>query len=84
LTEIRAPLPAVEEQERVVDTLDTLLEDNQRLESIYQRMLAALEVLKKSLLHQAFTGNFRLSCQTTAAIQHHPLKRRTAARDPVV
>jgi type I restriction enzyme S subunit len=28
----------------------------QRLESIYQQKLAALEVLKKSLLHQAFTG----------------------------
>ena len=32
-------------------------EETQRLESIYQRKLAALEALKKSLLHQAFTGN---------------------------
>jgi len=28
----------------------------QRLESIYQRKLAALETLKKSLLYQAFSG----------------------------
>ena len=28
----------------------------QRLESLYQRKLAALEALKKSLLHQAFSG----------------------------
>ena len=28
----------------------------QRLESIYQRKLAALDDLKKSLLHQAFSG----------------------------
>ena len=30
----------------------------QRLESIYQRKLAALDALKKSLLHQAFSGQF--------------------------
>ena len=30
--------------------------ETRRLESIYQRKLAALEELKKSLLHQAFTG----------------------------
>ena len=30
--------------------------DTQRLESIYQRKLAALDELKKSLLHRAFTG----------------------------
>ena len=30
--------------------------ETQRLESIYQQKLAALEALKKSLLHQAFTG----------------------------
>ena len=36
--------------------LDALREETQRLESIYQRKLAALEALKKSLLHQAFSG----------------------------
>jgi hypothetical protein len=30
--------------------------ETQRLESIYQQKLAALEELKKSLLHQAFSG----------------------------
>ena len=30
--------------------------ETQRLESIYQRKLAALDDLKKSLLHQAFSG----------------------------
>lgn len=56
LKEIKVPLPSVKEQERVVDDLDALREETERLESIYQRKLAALEVLKKSLLHQAFTG----------------------------
>ena len=31
-------------------------EATQRLASLYERKLAALEVLKKSLLHRAFTG----------------------------
>lgn len=36
--------------------MDGLREETQRLESIYQRKLAALDELKKSLLHQAFSG----------------------------
>jgi len=30
--------------------------ETQRLASLYRQKLAALEALKKSLLHQAFTG----------------------------
>ena len=30
--------------------------ETQRLASLYERKLAALEALKKSLLHQAYTG----------------------------
>jgi type I restriction enzyme S subunit len=52
----RIPLPSVSEQPRVVQQLDSLREDTQRLARIYERKLAALEALKKSLLHQAFTG----------------------------
>ncbi|MBT9462144.1 MAG: restriction endonuclease subunit S, partial [Rugosibacter sp.] len=37
-------------------TLDALHEETQRLESLYQQKLAALDDLKKSLLHQAFSG----------------------------
>ncbi len=44
------------EQAAIVDELDAPRDETQRLESIYQRKLAALEALKKSLLHQAFTG----------------------------
>ena len=35
---------------------DALSEETQRLAAIYQQKHAALEALKKSLLHQAFTG----------------------------
>jgi type I restriction enzyme S subunit len=47
--------PSVREQPSIVKTLDALREQTQRLESIYQRKLEALEALKKSMLHQAFT-----------------------------
>ena len=43
-------------QKVVIVKLDELSAETQRLESIYQRKLAMLDELKKSLLHQAFTG----------------------------
>ncbi len=44
------------EQKEIVATLASLREETQRLATLYTRKLAALEALKKSLLHQAFTG----------------------------
>ncbi|MDP3230569.1 MAG: restriction endonuclease subunit S [Acidovorax sp.] len=44
------------EQQKIVDEIETLLEQTQRLAFIYQQKLAALDELKKSLLHQAFSG----------------------------
>jgi len=49
-------LPNIAEQERLADCFDDLRAETQRLESLYQRKLDALEELKKSLLHQAFRG----------------------------
>jgi type I restriction enzyme, S subunit len=51
------PRPPIAEQRRIADNLEALRAETQRLASLYQRKLAALEALKKSLLHQAFTGN---------------------------
>ncbi len=48
--------PPVAEQRRIADSLENLRTETQRLESIYQQKVAALEVLKKALLHQAFSG----------------------------
>ena len=50
------PLPAIEEQRRIVSAWDSLQAETQRLARLYEQKLAALEALKKSLLHQAFTG----------------------------
>ena len=43
-------------QRATVAKLSAVNEETRRLESLYQRKLAALDELKKSLLHQAFTG----------------------------
>lgn len=47
---------STKEQQTIVAKLDALREETQRLESLYQCKLAALDELKKSLLHQAFSG----------------------------
>ena len=49
-------LPPLDEQQRIVSTMDSLRKETEHLESLYEQKLAALEALKKSLLHQAFTG----------------------------
>ena len=47
---------ALSEQKRKVEKLDLLTQQTHHLEAIYQQKLTALEELKKSLLHQAFSG----------------------------
>ncbi len=47
---------SLEVQQEIVTKLDSLSAETQRLESLYQQKLAALDALKKSLLHQAFSG----------------------------
>jgi type I restriction enzyme S subunit len=57
LNSIPIPIPKnVNEQATIVAGIELLSVETQRLESLYQRKLAALEALKKSLLHQAFNG----------------------------
>jgi type I restriction enzyme, S subunit len=43
-------------QKRIAANLESLRAETQRLASLYQRKLQALDDLKKSLLHQAFSG----------------------------
>jgi len=50
------PTPPVAEQKKIAAKLESLVAETQRLATIYARKLAALDDLKKSLLHQAFTG----------------------------
>ena len=50
------PVPPVSVQLRLVESFGALSEQVKVLASVYQRKLAALDELKMSLLHQAFTG----------------------------
>ena len=54
--EFRVFLPDVKKQKQLAANLDDLHEETQRLARLYEQKHAALEALKKSLLHQAFTG----------------------------
>jgi len=47
---------AIDKQQEIIDRLDALNEETQRLESIYHQKLTALEALKRSLLNDAFMG----------------------------
>jgi type I restriction enzyme S subunit len=49
-------IPSVAVQRSIVSKVNRVSTENERLISIYQQKLAALDDLKKSLLHQAFTG----------------------------
>ncbi len=49
-------IPPIEEQKMIIVQLDGLFKSVRQLDAIYQRKLAALDELKKSLLHRAFTG----------------------------
>jgi type I restriction enzyme S subunit len=50
------PIPPLNEQPGIAFKLDQLYAETQHLTRNYERKLAALEELKKSLLHQAFNG----------------------------
>ena len=49
-------LPPLDRQKAIVKEIDNLHQETQRLADVYERKLAALDELKKSLLHQAFSG----------------------------
>ena len=50
------PLPSIKEQQAIVQKLDALRAETQKLEAVYQKKIDALDELKKSLLQKAFSG----------------------------
>ncbi len=54
--EVMLHVPPIPEQGIIVAMVEDLREETKRLARVYERKLAALEALKKSLLHQAFSG----------------------------
>jgi type I restriction enzyme S subunit len=56
ISELPVRLPSLEQQRTIVSKFDQLQAECDRLIEIQARKLAALDELKKSLLHQAFSG----------------------------
>lgn len=50
------PFPSLKEQQTIVRQLDALRAETQKLEAVYQKKIADLEELKKSILQKAFAG----------------------------
>ena len=53
---LKVPKLALPQQKRIAAQLDSIAEETQRLECVYQQKLTAVNELKMSLLHQAFNG----------------------------
>ena len=56
LRQLTLPVPAQQDQEIIVKRLSALEEETKQLTAAYENKLTALDDLKKSLLHQAFSG----------------------------
>lgn len=63
LAEIAVPLPPLDAQHKIVSKIEALATVTHELANIATCKLAALDELKRSLLHQAFTG--KLTAKTT-------------------
>lgn len=56
IKDLEISLPNLDEQRRIASTLDAVHEKTERLVDIYERKCVALDQLKMSLLHEAFSG----------------------------
>lgn len=57
---IKIPFPiSLQEQQTIVRQLDALRAETQKLEAVYQKKIADLEELKKSILQKAFAGELK-------------------------
>ena len=65
-------LPPIDQQASIVERFNSLQAECDRLADVQTRKLAALDELKRSLLHQAFTGG--LLRQSDRPLQGHGLQ----------
>jgi type I restriction enzyme S subunit len=61
LNTIPIPYPSIDIQERLVNRLDKISDELNKLEVLYQQKLNTLEELKKSILQRAFNGELSTS-----------------------
>jgi len=56
------------EQQHIVRQIDTLRAETIKLEGVYKKKIAALDELKKSILHEAFAGELVSSASTNLSV----------------
>lgn len=56
---LNVPCPPLKEQQAIVRQLDALRAETQKLEAVYQKKIAHLEELKKSILQKALAGELK-------------------------
>ena len=56
ITDAKIPFISIKQQEKIIEKIDALRTETQKLESVYQKKIADLEELKKSILQKAFAG----------------------------
>lgn len=61
------PIPPLRDQLTIVQKLDTLRAETQKLEAIHQQKISDLEELKKSILQKAFSGELKTAQDIAAA-----------------
>lgn len=76
LNRLVVPLPPEDKAEAIIKRLDLLLAETQRLGTVYERKLARLDELKKSLLQKAFSGELTAS-KPIAKVLELPIKYTT-------
>lgn len=59
ITDAEIPFIPVKEQKQIIERIDELRIETQRLEAIYQKKINDLEELKKSVLQKAFSGGLK-------------------------
>ena len=72
LRQLTLPVPPKHEQDVAVKRFNELQAATDQLVATYERKLAALDELKKSLLHQAFTGQLTAAKQARPVLQSVP------------
>ena len=53
---IPIPLPPLAEQQKIVEYLDNIFAENQKLKNLYQAQIKNLDEMKQSFLKKAFAG----------------------------
>lgn len=54
--EFTIPVPSIEEQEKIVDVIDKMLEKEERAKEVAEIVISSIDMMKKSILAKAFRG----------------------------